>query len=443
MNKQVCLWILLWSVLFITACEKKQSTINYPRIFRAWSGIENNPPVEDVQNYAKHGLCFGSISALLKLRWQQDSGNIYEGMSTQISPEGLPAATARKAEMLKLNPDILLIGVIGYRDGYYGTAKSTRTPQFPPDSPFWLRDKNGEVVVGWAEDTNVDGVIDRKDDTPWVLVDFTNEKLQDILAAKASAMENTGLIDGIFLDWWKESHATSDNILEPGWTTVLSREVELNARINILKKMRAKVGDDFLILVNSNYDTIPLSAPYVNGVFMECYKNADKAYTQEQIKKMEKTLLWSEMNLKEPRINCLEGWRVVYNYNDDPATRISERNSEENKQCMRMVTTMSLTHSDGYVLFGDPNQLPCSDHIHSWYDFWDAKLGKPISGKASNYNNIKGLFVREFENGWAVYNNSGSGQSITLPRSTTGVNSKKTELTHTVPDLDGEIFLRQ
>ena len=54
-------------------------------------------------------------------------------------------------------------------------------------------------------------------------------------------------------------------------------------------------------------------------------------------------------------------------------------------------------------------------HQHIWYDFWDADLGRPIGPKALQYQNIEGLFIREFTNGWAVYNRSGSEQSITLP----------------------------
>jgi hypothetical protein len=441
MGKLINLVIIIWIAFTLNACTNKRDNVSYPQIFRAWSGIESIPGEDDITNYAWHDLCFGSINSLLKLDWQVDDNNKYRGLSTQINPDNLPGAITRKEKILKQNPNIKLLAVIGYRDGFYASSKSKMQMEFPSDSPFWLKDKNNNRVVGWAEDTNVDGVIDLKDDTPWVLVDFTKEELQDILAAKALAIKNTGLIDGIFLDWWKEAYATSDNILEPGWNPVLSHETEVNARINILKKIRAKVGDDFLILVNSNYDTIPLSAPYVNGVFMECYKDYDKDYTIKQIKTIENSLSWLEKNLKEPRINCLEGWRVVNNYNNDPATRITERNSEENKQCMRMITTLSLTHSDGYVLFGDPNQLPCNDHLHNWYDFWDAKIGNPVSGKAISYNNIKGLFIREFDNGWVVYNNSGSSQRISFTISTTGVNSHITEFNHTISDLDGEIYL--
>ena len=98
---------------------------------------------------------------------------------------------------------------------------------------------------------------------------------------------------------------------------------------------------------------------------------------------------------------------------------------------------MSFTHSDGYVLYNDGTH-----HIHYWYDFWDADLGQPLGEKAQGYENQKGLFIREFTNGWAVYNRSGSAQRIRLLEEATGVESGLRNVSHTVPDLDGEIYLK-
>ena len=52
------------------------------------------------------------------------------------------------------------------------------------------------------------------------------------------------------------------------------------------------------------------------------------------------------------------------------------------------------------------------------------------------------MFIREFTNGWAVYNRSGKEQQIQLPEKVTGVASGITGIQHTIPDLDGEIYLR-
>ncbi|RKU36194.1 hypothetical protein C6496_14255 [Candidatus Poribacteria bacterium] len=57
---------------------------------------------------------------------------------------------------------------------------------------------------------------------------------------------------------------------------------------------------------------------------------------------------------------------------------------------------------------------------------------------------IEGLFIREFTNGWAVYNRSGKERKIYLPEKVSGVaSSVKNKHWHTIPDLDGEIFLKK
>ncbi len=100
---------------------------------------------------------------------------------------------------------------------------------------------------------------------------------------------------------------------------------------------------------------------------------------------------------------------------------------------------MSLTLSDGYVLYTTGR-----NHDHIWYPFWDADLGGPIGESAQRYRGIEGLYIREFANGWAVYNRSGQAQTITLPSSANSVSdrgSTAASITHLLPDLDGEIYI--
>ena len=79
----------------------------------------------------------------------------------------------------------------------------------------------------------------------------------------------------------------------------------------------------------------------------------------------------------------------------------------------------------------------------------DADLGEPIDEKAQVYKtpkgvSIEGLFIREFTNGWAVYNRSGKERKIYLPEKVSAVASGVvSKHWHTIPDLDGEIFLKQ
>ena len=68
--------------------------------------------------------------------------------------------------------------------------------------------------------------------------------------------------------------------------------------------------------------------------------------------------------------------------------------------------------------------------------------------KAQLYHNnkgheVEGLFIREFTNGWAVYNRSGKAQEIRLPAQASGVASGITGVQHTLSDLDAEIYLKE
>lgn len=454
-------WVLRLAIVLasvvLTACRGDVPAVSspspppkvrdYPSIFQAWSPIENKPGEDEIALLAKHDLVFSSPEGLLGISWQPEPGQAYVGLATRLNSSKMASAAARRRQLLARNPNILLLAEVRYHDAKYVLA-ANESPNwwengyYPPDSPYWLRDEKGQPVISWGEDTNGDGIVDEKDSRIGHLIDFTNEEVQDLVVAQALALKKSGLFDGIMLDFWNEYQATTGDTTKDFQRPILSSNTELSARLEILKKIREKVGDDFLILVNSNYLRIPRSAPYVNGVFLECFKNYDQGYTVSQLKHMEKTLSWAEENLKEPRINCLEGWRVVYDLRADRDARVAERDSEENQRWMRLITTLSLTHSDGYVLFGDDNAIPIEDHLHNWYDFWDAPLGQPVSGKAEMYANIEGLFLREFTGGWAVYNRSGSPVAISFSQPVTGVHSQISHSTHTIADMDGEIYLK-
>jgi len=133
----------------------------------------------------------------------------------------------------------------------------------------------------------------------------------------------SGVVDGVMLDWWEED---AD-------------------RVALVTAIRKRIGEDALILVNANDRKIPQSAPFVNGLFMECYKSQ----TAGQWQQIAETLAWAEENLRTPRINCLETW-----WHD----------SRADEHLMRATTTLSLVLSDGYCLFADPNPLPTPDHLH-------------------------------------------------------------------------------
>ncbi len=400
---------------------------SFPSVFKAWHSILNRPTLSPEDRVAHHDLFW---SPSFGLHWQEtDQGIQLVG--------NVNSALQERDILLDRNSNMLFLFEIRMRDAFV-------TALYHEDWPYWVRDAGGNRVSA-ASDYSA------------FLVDFTHPDMQNIIVQQAIAVAKCGLYDGIFLDWWKENHAVlaDSNV---GWSEgYRGFEMEQRARDNIIQRIRAEAGEDFLIIVNPNRSKPLRAGSYINGLFMETLRDHDRGYTHSGLIEIESTLLWAEENLREPRINDLEGWGVESEAPDSPT----------NLRWMRVFTTMGLTHSDGYVLYITGIRSPDHQHDwsmfepthqeihnrgrvhnhhhdHYWYDFWDANLGKPIGPKARQYQNIEGLFIREFTNGWAVYNRSGAPQTITLPASATPVSDRGNNAasqTHILPDLDGEIYL--
>ena len=369
---------------------------HFPSVFNAWGLILNRPELSRETRLAHHDLYWSPRFWLHFL--ESDQGIILMG--------NLNKARQERDTLLSLNPNMVFIRGIAMRDA--------SSDVFPENSPYWIRDSNGNRVPIMGSDSVF-------------LMDFTHPDVQDVIVQQVTAVSKCGLYDGIFLDWWKESHA----VLRVDWSEegYLGNEAEQQARDMIMRRIRAEVGDNFLILVNPNRNKPHRAAPYINGLFMETLRDYDGGYKHDGLIEIESTLLWAEESLREPQVNCLEGWGVE---SESPHSPI-------NRRWMRVFTTMGLTHSDGYV------QINSLGEGHDyWYDFWDADLGKPVGPKAQLYQNVEGLFIREFASGWAVYNRSGAAQTITLPSSAIPVSDRggnAASQTHILPDLDGEIYL--
>ena len=344
------------------------------------------------------------------LRWLLNESESTSRLSTRMGGN-VEQAQEIHLRRQQLNPNLLTLAYLSW----FATGS---IDSFPPDSEFWLRDENGEIVR-----LNIRG--------RWFeyQTDFFHPGFQDLLVERIVALATCGLYDGILLDGFR-SNATGFG----GRHLRTQSNVEIIAVMtSILSRARARVRDDFLILVNANRSKLTAYKEYINGTFMETTYDYATEYTHGGLAEIESTLLWSEENLREPQINCLEGEGIGSEPPDSPA----------NKQRMRLFTTMSLTHSDGYMVYTTgAGEYGGSDHAHIWYEFWDADLGQPIGTKGQRSKDIPGLFIREFTNGWAVYNRSGKTQTISLPEAATGVSSKKSSITHTLPDLDGEIYLK-
>ena len=402
--------------------QKRIENRGFPSIFNAWGHISNLSELPYEARLARPDL---SWSPEFWFRFQRTDHEF------QLSGSLVETRTRHDA-LIGINPDKIFILEIRMRsaDPESPFYKATYNDGFP-----WIRDIAGNIV---AEDGNEGTAF---------LIDFTHPDVQDIIVQQALAVKKCGVYDGIYIDWWNEDRAVLN-----GYRTF---EAEQQARLVILKRIRAEAGDDFLIIVNSGRRKPIQALPYINGLFMQTKRDRADGYSYEELREIESTLSWAEENLRSPQVNCLKG-RGVETEVPDSAT---------NRRWMRVFTTMGLTHSDGYMLY--TTGVRRFSHKHNWrtfevkhkaeherglkhthhndiywYDFWDAPLGKPIGEKAQLYKNREGVFIREFKNGWTVYNRSRKAQNIQLPEPATGVASGITGTSHTVPDLDGEIYLK-
>ncbi len=345
----------------------------FPSVFQAWSPADNVPGENKLVTAARHDLIWHGLG-WYGLIWDKRPC----GLGESIRPESIEAGLNKRRELLKLNPNLILIAEIRYRDA------SRRF--LPENHKWWRRNEDGTLAKGWAEGG-------------FLQLDFDNPEYRAHVAKRAGAVVKTGVVDGVLLDWWRDDES----------------------RLELVKMVRQAIGDDHLIIANANDRTTPRTGPYINGYFMECYRSK----TPKDWQRIAETLKWAEVNLREPRANCLETWY---------------HNSRDDLNLMRATTTLALTCSNGYCLFSDPNPLPTGDHRHNWYPFWDANLGKPT---APGIKMPDGTIRRNFDNGTAVYNPMGNKTvTITFDHPRAGTATGKTSKKHTIKSLDGDIYLK-
>ena len=380
----------------------------FPSIFARWAGfgappVSNRPDLSDAENLALHDLWFGVEVFGLTL---------FENANTFTIRGNVEYATRLRDELVTNNSNIIHLTTLSH----HGAPLDS----FPEDWPHWLRDEQGNIFLGMDHDGTV-----------WNngIMDITHLEIQDRIVEQAIAVDKCGLYDGIMFDGWSDSWRGLGGWDGTRYYFPYSLEEERRARLNIVRRIQASTRPNFLIMGNTNRAILPITGPYVNGGFMETVFPAFQAEDDlhNSLIEIEESLFWLDTNLRQPRINGLEGWSIPTESPDSP----------NNLRWMRVITTMSLTHSDGYVVF-----TITDNWHHYWYDFWDADLGRPVGEKAQLYQDMDGLYIREFTNGWAVYNRSGVSQEITLPESVTGVASGVEGTTHTLPNYDGEMYLR-
>jgi hypothetical protein len=340
----------------------RMATRGFPSIFEAWNPVENLDtgasgnvvPLASVESpldsMARHDLVFVVWNGL-GLRSEERSV-----LTTHFAEDSVRNALATRATLLARNPHIILLASLTYRNA------NIERSGIPEDSPFWKRDAAGQRI-------STAGIAKAGQQ---YFLDFARPDLQEAVAAQCRALIMTGVFDGCMMDWWGERIATDP--VDPNG----------DHRVELIKRIRSAIGDDAILIGNTN-DRIPeATAPYLNGMFMEGFG----ARYFSDWKKAASDLIWAQTHLKRPVITALEGWYLTTGRNDFAR--------------MREITTLALTHSNGYALFADPNSPTTTNHAHDWYPFWDKSLGRPQ--QSIGQSGPSGSFRREFERGTVIFN---------------------------------------
>ena len=189
---------------------------NFPSLFTAWSDKERWPSFDLI-------FCCPRFEARLR-----QIGDGYEFRTAHPSWDG--PVSVRDA-YLEQNPTMVFLHGL--------SVIWNELDSFPEDSPWWLRDEQGNILPAWDMG----------------LMNLNHPGWQQRMIDIAATIDQCGLYDGIFIDGWSEWHN--------------ERRGQLPGQVAILKGIRERVREDFLIMVNTNTWTAPVSAPYINGLFLE------------------------------------------------------------------------------------------------------------------------------------------------------------------------------
>ena len=243
---------------------------SFPSVFQAWDDIVGLEHLTSDQRHTLHDLHW---SPFFGLGWRKTAAEPTYGVATSLSGD-LAQAREIRQQRLDQNPSMVFLVEVRLHNHF--------TPEaFPPDSDFWLRDAQGQIVRNSVSEH---------------LINFLKPEVQDLLAKRIIAIAQCGLYDGVFIDGFflngtgfvgRHLHSATD-------------EEIIQAILNIFRAVRSQTREDFLIIVNANNTKPTRYAEFVNGTFMETGKNHPNGYTDKELQKLEGVLSWSEENLSAP-----------------------------------------------------------------------------------------------------------------------------------------------
>jgi hypothetical protein len=318
-------------------------------------------------------------------RWEWNEAS--PGLATGLSSREILKRRSLRAELKSVHPEAKVLAGISFAQAEIGLY-------LPDSQSWWLRDSTGAVLSSLPGSSRG-------------LLDFSSHDFVVRLAQRVKSLMDTGCVDGVYLKGWDaESVWPAGSVPQRG----IAGYPQEPARLELLGALRQAVGGGWIVAeVGEGENGVGLAE--LDGVHLVASTEAPlnwppsddwnpDPYSESGLNswsRIEESLLafGREGILRKPGSVFLECWSRY--------GRLDPRNLQARIKGL----AMSLCLSDGGYLFSEPdwwqeNKGPINPEQHAWYPEWNKILGKAIDPRQTAPNS-QGVYMREFENGWAVF----------------------------------------
>jgi alpha-tubulin suppressor-like RCC1 family protein len=318
-------------------------------------------------------------------RWEWNEAS--PGLATGLSSREILKRRSLRAELKSVHPEAKVLAGISFAQAEIGLY-------LPDSQSWWLRDSTGAVLSSLPGSSRG-------------LLDFSSHDFVVRLAQRVKSLMDTGCVDGVYLKGWDaESVWPAGSVPQRG----IAGYPQEPARLELLGALRQAVGGGWIVAeVGEGENGVGLAE--LDGVHLVASTEAPLNWPPaddwnpvpysgsgfNSWSRIEESLLAFGRKgiLRKPGSVFLECWSRY--------GRLDPRNLQARVTGL----AMSLCLSDGGYLFSEPdwwqeNKGPINPEQHAWYPEWNKILGKAINARQSAPNS-EGVYMREFENGWAVF----------------------------------------
>ena len=185
---------------------KRIENRSFPSVFQAWDRVVGLGHLTGEQRNVLHDLHWSP--RFESIQWNITPTEPNYGIATQLAGS-IDHSRQVRQRWLNQNPNMVSLYEIRLRNHFLEEA-------FPPDSEFWFREQDGQIVKVGSE----------------YHFNFFNPKVQDLLIKRVLAVAQCGLYDGVFFDGFgghgadfdaRDVHPATDEEIIQAWLNIFSR----------------------------------------------------------------------------------------------------------------------------------------------------------------------------------------------------------------------------